>query len=533
MTPKRLVLALLTILVLFQIGFSLLASRNTPQITSRLQLYQTDLRLHTTELQAGEGATDLSSASKALVGDDPLGDALEQYQTVRQSAQDNLKQFQTRFEQIAHGSLPPGSEPIAPSSSPTLAAEALQVQKLVQQQQDLIHQLDLRIGIIQSNQGKLAEAVETWSALVERSQEGTPAATGRDSTEQTTQVANVLIGLWSDPPHLLPNAESKIQQTLEGWFRYQALTRLYELQQRSDALRSLQAAEQDIAQQTLLKLALVGAMPVLGCFLGITLLINLIVQRATRGKQALLAQNSDKAWETPWDWEIVWQVFIVGFFFVGQFILPRLLQILGLLGINFANFGVRASAISVLTSYVLMAGLTLLVLYLSLRSYLPLAQEWFQFKAWSNWFLWGLGGYFVALPLMIVVSLVNQRIWQGEGGSNPLLQIVLEERDPIALGIFFFTAAVAAPVFEELLFRGFLLPSLTRYTSVTSAIVFSSLLFAIAHLSLSEVLPLAVLGSVLGVVYTRSRSLLAPMLLHSLWNSVTMLGLLILGSGAR
>ncbi|HBL13196.1 MAG TPA: CPBP family intramembrane metalloprotease domain-containing protein, partial [Cyanobacteria bacterium UBA11162] len=51
------------------------------------------------------------------------------------------------------------------------------------------------------------------------------------------------------------------------------------------------------------------------------------------------------------------------------------------------------------------------------------------------------------------------------------------------------------------------------------------------HLSLSEVLPLTTLGIVLGVVYTRSRNLLAPMLVHSLWNSGTLLSLFILGSG--
>jgi membrane protease YdiL (CAAX protease family) len=138
-----------------------------------------------------------------------------------------------------------------------------------------------------------------------------------------------------------------------------------------------------------------------------------------------------------------------------------------------------------------------------------------------------------ALPLMLTVSVLNQQIWQGQGGSNPLLQTVLEAQDPFALAIFFATASIAAPLFEEFLFRGFLLPSLTRYMPVGGAIAVSSLVFAIAHLSLSEVLPLAVLGGVLGIVYTRSRNLLAPMLLHSAWNSVTMLGLFLLGSSAN
>jgi membrane protease YdiL (CAAX protease family) len=62
------------------------------------------------------------------------------------------------------------------------------------------------------------------------------------------------------------------------------------------------------------------------------------------------------------------------------------------------------------------------------------------------------------------------------------------------------------------------------------AILISSLIFAIAHQNLSEILPLFILGIILGVTYTRSRNLLASILLHSLWNSGTLLSLFILGS---
>jgi hypothetical protein len=134
--------------------------------------------------------------------------------------------------------------------------------------------------------------------------------------------------------------------------------------------------------------------------------------------------------------------------------------------------------------------------------------------------------------LVILISLINQQIWQGQGGSNPILPIALQERDPAALAIFFVTAAIAAPLFEEILFRGFLLPSLTRYVPIWGAIALSSLIFAVAHLSLSEVLPLTVLGMVLAFVYTRSRNLLASMLLHGLWNSGTLVSLIVLGSGS-
>jgi uncharacterized protein len=130
-----------------------------------------------------------------------------------------------------------------------------------------------------------------------------------------------------------------------------------------------------------------------------------------------------------------------------------------------------------------------------------------------------------------VVSIVNEKIWHGQGGSNPLLQIVLEGKDSNALLLFFITAAIAAPLFEEFLFRGFLLPSLTRYVPVWVAICLSGLLFGVAHLSLSEIIPLTTLGIILGIVYVRTKNLLAPMLLHSLWNSTTLVSLYILGSG--
>jgi hypothetical protein len=417
--------------------------------------------------------------------------------------------------------------PIA--ESPSSNAQRQQLQQSFSQVEQLIDELDLRLGILQAQQGETDAAVKTWSKLSNQSSVNTadPASVSEASLVQTAQV---LVGLWSEPPRLLPDAESQIQKNLDSWFRYRALSQLYQLQQRQDALLSLQAQEQEIAQQAVWKLALIGGIPGFGGLLGVGLFVFLVAQRLIQGKRSILATNSDVPWETPWDWEIIWQVIILGFFFVGQLLLPVLF---GLLGFNPANFTVRMKAFYVLLSYLLLASGGLLVLYLSIKPFLPVSEDWFRFKLRSKWILWGLGGYLVALPVVIVVSLINQRLWQGQGGSNPILPLALEGRDSVALLIFFLTACVAAPVFEEIIFRGFLLPSLTRYMPVWGAILASSLLFAIAHLSLSEVLPLLALGMVLGVVYTRSRNLLASMLLHGLWNAGTLLSLFVLGSGSH
>jgi len=515
---KQLVLIGIALIVVALMGSSLLGSLGEPQVNDRLQLYQTDLLLHATEARSTSETDNLEAAQRALLGEKPLEEALKQYQKVRQSAVTNLDKFQTQLDKLTVSSgIESEAAPPTVSNLATNSPEARRIQTSIQQQQVLIDQLDLRIGILQAEQGNAEEAVQTWAVLNQ----------DREAKSTLSQTANVLVGLWSDPPQILPDAEQSIQQNLEGWFRYQALSQLYQLQQRSDILAALQTAEQKVAEQTLVKLALVGVLPTLGGIVGLILIIGLIARRLLRPP---VATTENLSWQVPWSWETIVQVLVLGFFLIGQVVLPLLL---GGLGINFSGLGSRAKATYTLTYYLLMATSGLLILYLSIRRYRPLPEDWFRLKGKRNWFLWGFGGYLAALPLMLGVSLINQQIWQGQGGSNPLLQTVLEEGDQQALSMFFLTAAVAAPIFEEFLFRGFLLPSLTKYVPVWGAIGLSALLFAVAHLSLSEVLPLAVLGSVLGFVYTRSRSLLAPILLHSLWNSVTMVGLLILGSSNR
>lgn len=512
MTIKRLILSLLTLVVVVLVGSSLITSLGQPQITNRLELYQTNLVLLATETvpqsETAEIAVDAdlidpmntarSQLQQAVLGNDPLQMALDNYQSVRDNAQDTLTNFEIRMAE----------------------SDSAQLSTLIPQQEALLWQLDLRIGLLQAVQGNLDSAQITWDTLLSQLER-------RTAGGAIAETAAILSNLWGEPPTVGENAETVVRTNLEGWFQDEALTQLYTIADNDTALVALETQRMAIARTTLLKLALVGILPAIAAIAGIGLVIFLLVQRFTQGKEALLAVGG-QAWETPWEAEIIWQVLIVGFFLIGQVVLPLLL---GLLPLSLADSTSRVRAFYTLGYYVTMAAAGLFILFLSVRAYRPLPKDWFRFQLSGRGLLWGIGGYLAALPLMLGVSIVNQQIWQGQGGSNPLLQIVLEENDPVALGIFLFTAAVAAPVFEELLFRGFLLPSLTRYVPVWGAIALSGLVFAIAHLSLSEVIPLALLGSVLGVVYVRSRNLFAPMLLHSLWNSITMIGLFILGSG--
>jgi membrane protease YdiL (CAAX protease family) len=502
---KRIFLILVTALVGLVVVQSLINSWNEPQVANRLQLYQTDLLLQSSAWK-GDGLPDdqWQMIRDGLLGKEPVTTAKKQYEQVRQDALDNL----------AAGSTNPAAPPLVEE---TQAGKPLsrRRQLALDQQQTLVHELDIRLGLIEAYQGDTAAALERWGQV-------------RDSATATAplvRTADTLVALWQDQQPD-PDAETWLQQTLEGWFQYRALDQLYTVEFRPETRLQRQQQEQAEAQQKLVRLALVGTLPAMGAILGTGLLIWLLIQWVNQGRQSLLMKNATTGWEIPWTGETIWQVLVVGFFFVGQVVLP---VVLGSLGLGLANLSSRGRAIYSMVYYLLMASGGIAVLWWSLRPFRPIPEGMFRIKLSGRGFLWGLGGYFVALPLMLLVSLLNQQIWQGQGGSNPLLQTVLEEQDPVALLVFFLTAAVAAPLFEEVLFRGFLLPSLTRVLPVWGAIVLSSFVFAAAHLSLSEVLPLTVLGMILGLVYTRSRNLLSPMVLHSAWNSVTMLGLFILG----
>ncbi|MEG4144692.1 type II CAAX endopeptidase family protein [Microcoleus sp. Pol12B5] len=529
MTLKRVILGILTAIAIALVGLSLLASWNQPQIQSRLELYQTNLLLHASEWQGENNqSANLSSARNNIVGADPLNTALTQYQEARDSTRKTLETTQAQVKQI-QPAIASKSEDNTLNFAPNKAAS-----ESINQQSVLLNELDLRFGILQASSGKTEAAIQTWTNLVERYKT-------KSDDDSSVVTAQVLTGIWSNPAQLLPDAEPRIQKSLDGWFRYRALAQLYKLQERSQELVALQAAEQVMAQQAVEKLAIIVGVPAIALFMGTVLLVGLTVQWLlqrqqldTAGSGPLLARNASLTWDVPWDGEIVWQVLVVGFFFVGQILIPYLLLpvSLAVLKLNPATFDPRDKAFYIFATYLLLSAGGLSVLYFSVKSFLPLPEGWFRVNLRGNWFLWGFGGYFVALPLVVLVSLINQQFWQGQGGSNPILPIVLEGRDNVALAVFFGTAAIAAPVFEEIVFRGFLLPSLTRYLPVWGAITASAFLFAVAHLSVSEILPLATLGAVLGFVYTRSRNLLAPMLLHSLWNSGTLLSLFLLGGGA-
>jgi membrane protease YdiL (CAAX protease family) len=219
-----------------------------------------------------------------------------------------------------------------------------------------------------------------------------------------------------------------------------------------------------------------------------------------------------------------------GFVVVGELLTPLLVGpvIAGLLQ-QLAVASPLREGISVVSLYLaLMAG-PLLILALMLRG--KGEAGWLQFR-WSPLGLslrQALKGLLMVLPLVSLVGWLQGQLWGDPGGSNPLLELVLNSHNVPALACFGFTAVVLAPLFEETIFRGALLPVAGRKLGAAGGILLSGAVFAVAHLSLGELLPLLVLGIGLGWVRWSSGRLSSCVLMHALWNGLTFANLVVLG----
>jgi ABC-2 type transport system permease protein len=82
-------------------------------------------------------------------------------------------------------------------------------------------------------------------------------------------------------------------------------------------------------------------------------------------------------------------------------------------------------------------------------------------------------------------------------------------------------AIVAAPIFEEFIFRGLIFGGLRRSMGALQAILASAAVFAIVHPPVS-IIPVFGLGVCAAFAYERTKTLLAPMLAHAIYNAAVL-----------
>ena len=100
---------------------------------------------------------------------------------------------------------------------------------------------------------------------------------------------------------------------------------------------------------------------------------------------------------------------------------------------------------------------------------------------------------------------------------------ILQPENIVGYILLFIAVAVIAPLGEELLFRGFLQQILEKHwRDVTRAILVTSLFFAMIHMNPYWFIQIYILGILLGFLAWKTNSVIPPLILHSINNTMAM-----------
>jgi membrane protease YdiL (CAAX protease family) len=134
----------------------------------------------------------------------------------------------------------------------------------------------------------------------------------------------------------------------------------------------------------------------------------------------------------------------------------------------------------------------------------------------------GLGGILLAFVVSGLAALVH----------TPKVPSPVESlmSSPILLSLFGVMAVTLAPFFEELLFRGFLQPLLTRSLGMIAGIVLTAAVFGSLHapeysFAWQYAVAVSLVGVVLGWLRVRSDSIIPCTVMHGAYNSVFVVAL--------
>ena len=221
----------------------------------------------------------------------------------------------------------------------------------------------------------------------------------------------------------------------------------------------------------------------------------------------------------PWKLDttiVVFVCWLLGFYLAAYDIVPALLsQISSPWKESLGSSGMQAVRHLVLD--VTQLSMTLGILFLALRKYHPRKLGLFAIRlspvtAWLPVVLVGCCSF----PL---IHWIHKQIVALLGAPMPTADgSLISHATNLAKAMWFGVLAICAPLWEEIMFRGFILPSLWKRMHPIAAVLLTSLIFASVHFTREGFLPLLLLGMLFGAAYLKTVNLVPAIILHSLWN---------------
>lgn len=98
--------------------------------------------------------------------------------------------------------------------------------------------------------------------------------------------------------------------------------------------------------------------------------------------------------------------------------------------------------------------------------------------------------------------------------TGEMFESAMEYFDSLPISVLLIESCVIAPIFEETLYRGILLKGLINKYNSKKAIVYSALIFGIAHLNIPQGINAFLLGLIIGTVFYYTRSIYICIIMH-------------------
>ncbi|KAF7805924.1 CAAX amino terminal protease [Senna tora] len=139
-----------------------------------------------------------------------------------------------------------------------------------------------------------------------------------------------------------------------------------------------------------------------------------------------------------------------------------------------------------------------------------------------NWILASAVGFGFLVLMVLLTSLVASTLFGPKPVNNPIVKEILLSSDVSRVACVL-VYCIVSPLLEEVVYRGFLLTSLSSTMEWGQAVAISSLIFSASHFSGDNFLQLFIIGCVLASSYCWTGNLKSPILIHSLYNALTLI----------
>lgn len=136
----------------------------------------------------------------------------------------------------------------------------------------------------------------------------------------------------------------------------------------------------------------------------------------------------------------------------------------------------------------------------------------------------GFIAYLASVPVIASVNMISLLSLEKLNIPNQpqfAFQVLTENHPFWVKAMLVGIATISAPVAEEMLFRAVCLPAASKRLSLGMAAIVVSILFASIHLNAYALLPLFAMAMCLSAAYAATQSIVVPIVMHSLFNAVS------------